>query len=471
MTTTIRTFRARTPAEALKQVRDSLGPGAIILHTRTFKTGGLFGFRAKSWTEITASAARETTPVERAAQPRSVLRAAAPISAPRAQAVRPQASNSRAQAPTPAPVTSTPKPQSIADRPEAGSRKSEAPRSSDPPSLRDEMATIKRLVGHVLQSSRGSRTPGIPDALFEHYLRLIESEVAAELADEIVARVRHDLRPEQLAQHELVRGEILRRLAAHIPVAECDAPTARPSDGRPLTIALVGPTGVGKTTTIAKLAATYRLRQRRRVGLITCDTFRIAAVDQLRSYAEIIGLPLKVVMTPAEMSAACASLAGFDIVLIDTAGRAPTDAARLEELRAILNAADPHQTHLVLSSVSSEAVMCEAAERFAPLTPPGSRRVVFTKLDEAVNFGMLLSVARRIDAKLSFITTGQEVPDQIEPGDASRLASLIYEGRSALSNVAAVPAEPPAATVGGPKAPTPAPPPKPARARAARRPS
>ncbi len=292
------------------------------------------------------------------------------------------------------------------------------------------MATIKRLVGQVLQSSQGCRTPGIPDALFDYYLKLIESDVASELAGQIVGAVRDDLQPAQLAQPALVQKAVLRRIAAYIPVADAPALSAKPADARPLTIALVGPTGVGKTTTIAKLAAAYKLRHGRRVGLITCDTFRIAAVDQLRTYAEIIGLPLKVVMTPSEMSAACAAFAGLDAILIDTAGRAPTDAAKLEELHALIAAAKPHQTHLVLSSAASESVMRDAAARFMPL---GADRVIFTKLDEAVNFGVLVNVARGINARLSFLTTGQEVPDQIEPGDADRLARLIMHGRTALA--------------------------------------
>jgi flagellar biosynthesis protein FlhF len=198
--------------------------------------------------------------------------------------------------------------------------------------------------------------------------------------------------------------------------------SSRGSDGRPLTIALVGPTGVGKTTTIAKLAATYRLKQGRRVGLITCDTYRIAAVDQLRTYAGIINIPLRVAMTPAEMRSACAAMADCDVILIDTAGRAPKDAARLGELRALIGAASPHQTHLVLSSSTAEASLLDAAERFAPL---GCDRVILTKLDEAVSFGVVVNVLKRLNTRLSFVTTGQEVPDHIEAVTPDRLARLV----------------------------------------------
>src|SRR5690606_2295500 len=126
------------------------------------------------------------------------------------------------------------------------------------------------------------------------------------------------------------------------------------------------------------LAAAYKLRHGRRVGLITSDTYRIAAVEQLRTYANIIAVPLKVGMSPQEMAGACAEMAeggNFDVVLIDTAGRSPHDGARLEELRGFIAAADPHETHLVLSSAASEAALMRAAEQFAVVSP---NRVILT---------------------------------------------------------------------------------------------
>jgi flagellar biosynthesis protein FlhF len=151
-------------------------------------------------------------------------------------------------------------------------------------------------------------------------------------------------------------------------------------------------------------------------------------VDQLRTYAEIIGLPLKVVLTPAEMAPACASLGSADVILVDTAGRSPRDTGRLDELRRFLAEARPHQTHLVLSGTASQTAMVEAAERFAVVRPD---RVIFTKLDEAVNFGVLFNVARRLSLRLSYVTTGQEVPDHIEQGRSDRLARLVLDGAPA----------------------------------------
>jgi flagellar biosynthesis protein FlhF len=184
-------------------------------------------------------------------------------------------------------------------------------------------------------------------------------------------------------------------------------------------VALVGPTGVGKTTTIAKLAANFRLRERRRVGLITVDTYRVAAVEQLRTYADIIDLPMEIVATPREMHQALARMADLDLVLMDTAGRSPRDEVKILELRAMLAEAAPDEVHLVLSSVASAASLAKTAEQFAAV---GTTALVLTKLDEAASLGNLLPLVRSSRLPLSYVTHGQNVPDDIAPADAGRLA-------------------------------------------------
>jgi len=261
----------------------------------------------------------------------------------------------------------------------------------------------------------------VPQQLFDAYLHLVSQDLSEDIADQVVQAVRSQLSADDLADPARVRTAVAAQLARCIPVAECPVALESP-DERPLTIALVGPTGVGKTTTLAKLAASFKLRHERSVGLITCDTYRIAAVDQLRTYANIIGLPLEVVLTPSEMPRAMHALAGCDVILIDTAGRSQRDTDRLVELREFLRQADPHEVHLVLSSTASEKVLLQEAEAFVGV---GAQKVVLTKLDEAVSFGMLVNVIRSIGRELSFFTTGQEVPDHIEIGRADRLADLM----------------------------------------------
>lgn len=504
-TMNVRTFRAPSMAEALALVKRELGSDAVILHTRSVRIGGFFGWRARTVVEITAS--DEATVRPRRAQPAasvpgrpaatSFIPPAAAVAAYRGSAspasafVPPRRADARpaiagpgldraasmvadesmpvsgvalaaaAEEPTlmqvrarragphAAPAAPIAAPALAPQTPEAAA------------SLYRELADIKLLVNQVLHAApAGSHAPGagnMPEALFRHYLKLLESQVSREVADSILAQVRDELRSGELADEQIVRAAVLRHLGAIIPVAEGVAAPSRAPDGRPHTIALVGPTGVGKTTTVAKLAAAYKLRHGRSVGLITSDTYRIAAVEQLRTYASIIGLPLKVAMTPAEMGAAVESFRQHDVVLIDTAGRSQHAADRLAELEQFLAAANPHETHLVLSSASGEEVLVRAAESFARVRP---NRVLLTKLDEAVNFGVVANVMRRLARAgicaahgrpgvlpLSFVTTGQEVPDHIEPGCPNRLARIILDNRLGAEGISA--AEPAMVASGG----------------------
>jgi flagellar biosynthesis protein FlhF len=280
------------------------------------------------------------------------------------------------------------------------------------------------MVGQVLQrqvTTNGVTSPTMPKHLFDMYLQLIAQDISNELADQICSAVRQELNEGQLADADNVRCAVQRHLAAFIPVAG-ESIVLESGDGRPLTIALIGPTGVGKTTTLAKLAATFKLRYGKSVGLITADTYRIAAVDQLRTYAEIINLPLHVALTPAEMKRAVSMLSDRDVILIDTAGRSQKDVNRIAELKRFITAANPHEVHLVLSGTAGEKVLLQEAGAFSAV---GVHKIVLTKLDEAVSFGMLVSTIRTIGKQLSFVTTGQEVPDDIEVGRADRLAQLV----------------------------------------------
>jgi len=194
----------------------------------------------------------------------------------------------------------------------------------------------------------------------------------------------------------------------------------RPGERR--VVALVGPTGVGKTTTIAKLAAHYSLREGLRTGLITIDTFRIAAVEQLRTYAQIIDLPMEVATTQDEFQLALDRLGDMDLILIDTAGRSPRDAERIRELTELLHHGEIHEIQLVLSLVSGKRSLMNTIERFAPA---GVTSVILSKLDEAPDLSNIVHIARHAPWPLTYVTTGQEVPDDFAVARKSQLAKLI----------------------------------------------
>jgi flagellar biosynthesis protein FlhF len=466
-------------AEALAAVRGELGANAVILNTRSIKRGGLLGFGAKTIIEVTAAegeafgrarrAAAGPSPRREVMEKAQAQREAQAVLGRRVTASSSSSSSSsaalaaeptmlagdlikRTYAAAKLELSAQAAARNAAQNAaattaaavaEAGVRASGAQalglagRGAEE-GLSDEVRAVKRMVEKMMrQQHRRERlrgqagdaprdSPDLPDKLFDQYLTLLRNEVTEELAEEIVAQVRGKLSPAELEDEQAVREAVFAAVVELVPcedeAAEVDAVT---TDGRPRTIALIGPTGVGKTTTLAKLAATFKLKQGQRVAMVTLDTYRIAAVDQLQTYASIIGVPLHVALTPEELRQALRRCADYDVVLIDTAGRSQRDDDKLEELASFLEAADPHEVHLVLSSTCTQNVLMEVVERFSRVR---TDRIIFTKLDEAVSFGVVLNVVRRVNKRLSYITTGQEVPHQIEVGRRERLASLVVGG-------------------------------------------
>ncbi len=410
-------------SQALALVKRDLGDDAMILHTRTFRRGGLLGMGAKSVVEITASNDAAVAPRRRPSRRRESdgeSSAARLLARAYGQA---EASPHRA-----APVEAASTPAAVSDASAVATLPPSAAATApvDDPQLTRELKQIRQMVGAMLSDPGRATRTDLPEPLFQQYLNLLEQEVSVELADEVVNKVKKRLTKAQMQDERCVSDAVSAAIARLIPIDAHPSAPQRPKDGRPFTLALIGPTGVGKTTTLAKLAATFKLKHRLKVELITIDTYRIAAVDQLKTYANIIDLPLHVVLTPLELQQALGRCRDADVVLIDTAGRSQRDRQKLGELQAFVEAADPHEVHLVLAGTGSQKVLLEAVEHFAPIR---TDRVIFTKLDETVSFGVLLNVARRVNKRLSYVTTGQDVPRHIEPGQARRLAELIVEGK------------------------------------------
>jgi len=257
----------------------------------------------------------------------------------------------------------------------------------------------------------------LPETMFRVFTDMIEAEVDESLARELVERVRGDSGL-SVADSMLVKARIAQLIEEEIAVT---GPLETSTDKCRL-VALVGPTGVGKTTTIAKLAANYRLREKKRVGLITVDTYRVAAVEQLRTYADIIDLPMEVVSTPREMREAVARMRNLDLVLMDTAGRSPRDEIKIQELRSLLSEAEADDVLLVLSATAGTRSLVATAEKFAAV---GTTGLLLTKLDEATSLGHLVALTRECQLPVSYLTDGQNVPDDIQVAERRQLAYLM----------------------------------------------
>ncbi len=386
----LRTFHGTTMAETLEKVKREFGKDAVILNTRTTPKNGVLGLRGKPRVEITA--ARQMSDL-----PEQLKRGTLPVRSDRAT--------------KPATAAETGNPRQI---------KSSSTREMIPDrSLFSEISDLKKMVSGLVKTSNRPHREAIPDDLVETYQHLIENSVADELATEMVQQVHQQLTATQRCDSKMVRETLSSLMGAMIPPS---SPIQLTATSRPTMIAFVGPTGVGKTTTIAKLAANFCLREHRKVGLITLDTYRIAAVDQLKTYAQIIDIPIEVAMSVDQFKDAVARMADRDVILIDTAGRSQRDLSKLHELQKYFDAVKPDEIHLVLSSTCGEKVLTDTIDRFTRL---GFDRVIFTKLDEAIGLGVILTCLQKAKVKLSYITTGQDVPDDIEVGRRERLTELI----------------------------------------------
>lgn len=507
----IKEYEAHTLKEGLLQVRQDMGPDAVILETRKFRKGGIFGVGSRDAVRIvaaigisvdeprrpsvtpspqrdsqqpvaataTATLSRETpsaAPVvprtARTASAATVARAftsantmerhtdsATPdIAAARAAAaLRAMAEPLRKQKTHDAGEhdTTTVKPMApvVATVPPATSAPVQAQAAlhvtpiaavATPTTTVPEPVSVVRLeqeIGDIkatLESMRQvlmSAAPGDVMAVVEQQVpatptpfreledRLVGADVPATMARELV-----DALPDIAAWSPEVQPHMAEAALKELMMARVsDGGPIRLTPGRTKAVALVGPVGVGKTTTIAKLAAHYALVEKRKVALVTMDTYRIAAVEQLKTYGQIIDLPVRVVYSPSEIRDALNSFAGYDLVLIDTAGRSQKNTAQIAEVKAMVEGAGC-DTYLVLSASTRERDLDDQVERFSEARVD---RLVFTKLDETNSFGTLFSVASRHRIPVSYLTTGQKVPEDIEIATATRLAELAL-GAAAL---------------------------------------
>ncbi|MEM7263080.1 MAG: GTPase, partial [Planctomycetota bacterium] len=202
------------------------------------------------------------------------------------------------------------------------------------------------------------------------------------------------------------------------------APVTLPetSQGKPHVVAFVGPTGVGKTTTIAKLAAPLRVVHNRRVALVTLDTFRLGAVEQITRYAEIVGIDVHAVERPEHLRRVVDSLSDHDVIFVDTAGTSPKNEDQLHHIQQSLVGLEHAQIHLCLPASRSRAALLEAAENYRPL---GYDRLLITKGDESVGAGQLLDLFQVARVPVSYITNGQNVPEDVATATSERLESLM----------------------------------------------
>jgi len=406
----VKVFEATDMASGLKMVKEALGPDALILSTRTIRSGA-FGMIGKPMIEITAAVDNTwQEPVEKSI---NCGRRGTPQTQPETR------SDITYEEIWAQDITS--QKISLPQRP---------PVSQD---IQNELAELRNMVKGL-----SNRMTGIdPSTLHKPYVEpefiapthntasvdpviafLIGYGINRETA-QVVARFTRDT-IEQATN--LDRTDLIALFKAAISRLFTTEKLLDKRLTRQRRISLIGPTGVGKTTTLAKIAAYYLSQFGGKIGLITIDTYRIAAVEQIKVYGEIMRLPVEVVIKPQELDQALDKFREFDLILIDTAGRSPRNSLDLQELAGYLRPDLGIENNLLLAATTREREIEETIKRFGILP---INNFIFSKIDECDQLGVLLNIHYKHDTPISFLTNGQRVPEDFIMPTPTAIADLI----------------------------------------------
>ncbi len=469
--------------EAMQQVKDDLGADAVILHTKKYREGGILGFNAKEVVEVTAAIEdtpeppKKKMPAKKPAKPASRIDV---VSEPESSVVPPVTTAQRSQglrtygtqqqetdaaaeaerqaaqarfdamvetlakggvdaAPNPhiikAEAVQQPGPAvppqaaqaAPLQQPQMGAQPLQAAPESQPAgdrdamneadakkiqALQEELAQMKTLLAQVMVKDQPKGVRTLAEALKEQE---VTEDIQKDLAATAAAgdTVRDSLTQEA---HDALADYLSKKVQFSAGLEP------RADERQPEIVALIGATGVGKTTTLAKIAARFVLEQGIDAALITADTYRISAVEQLKTYSDIIGLPLEIVYSPQELKTAIHKFRKKDLILIDTAGRSQHNEFQMKELSDFLAVHSRIARYLVMSATTKNRDAADILEKFSVCNPD---HVIFTKTDETASVGLILNLLYEKDIRLAFLTNGQSVPDDIVPATPDALADLL----------------------------------------------
>ncbi len=473
----IKTFRALDMREALRAVKEELGPAAVILSTQEVKcASGAFGLFSRALVEVTAAVDREGAD---SARTRSSGKEPAAAGSGYGQGTRPGASgaggrpaeggrsderprglteailshgrlvrgweNLQKGRQEPARLNSSfSEHMQSADGVEAiredlaqireelrDLRRLSVPASGDREgwtAFEEDLRGVRRLVGTLVKNDRDLFVEQMTTPLKAAYDWLLDTGLAVDVVFNVIQQLHVDLPLEDQQLTQRLRASLLALIAREVRIS---GPLLA-EDGTSKAVMLVGPSGVGKTTTIAKLAALYALQQKRKVALITLDTYRVAAVEQLRVYGTILKLSVDVALTCEDLAGLLRMRRSADLILIDTAGRSPLDQAAMRELKKLVGPNREVEAHLLLSAATREADLTVVLDRFMTLPV---KSLIFSKLDETTQYGSLFNVLQRTGLPLSYLSTGQRVPEDLEVATPELLAEVLLEGITAVKKV------------------------------------
>jgi flagellar biosynthesis protein FlhF len=385
-------YKAPSMNEAMKKVRSQLGEDAVILNSKVTHTGGILGLFKKKMVEVVA-AVDPLVETEKIEMKKLRLQHAIPISAPE---------------------------KTVKEKPKA--------RSED--YVHQELKELKNMIAAFSAANQFDQY----DERIRRILRHLQEQGLNEMLLIHAGNYLEDRLKVAIDKKNIVDADLLAGAKQFIINEIIDIPMSGISYQKKY-INVIGPTGVGKTTTLAKMAAEAVIDKGMKIGFITTDTFRIAAIEQLKTYAGLLNVPVEIVYKLEDYKKAIEKFKDFDHVFIDTAGRNFREKKYIEDMRKIIDFERDMETFLVLSLTSKEKDMKEIIAQFSSIE---ICRYIFTKLDETSSYGSMMNIIKETQRGIAYITTGQDVPEDITEVNAEKIGNLLLKGfsyeRSSISS-------------------------------------
>lgn len=434
----IKKYQAKTEAEAVEMAKRDLGGGVVVMSAKEVKRKGFLGLFAKPMCEITVGLEEEVqsnnAPVK--VSPSTPTMTALETLAARQkeineQKARENSSKKQDEMVNNVPVRSVSKPAGdgmvIHEDSEKGLVK------GNNMALEEKLDSIETLIKKKLETdepAKGEDTEVAEDGSDSELVKLtrllynmmIDNEVYEKYANQIIEEAEKTNKPNMPVDYFLTN--VYQKMILKFGQTSLISPVAK----GPRVVYFVGPTGVGKTTTIAKLTSKLCLEEKKKVALLTSDTYRIAAAEQLRTYANILEIPCRIIYSPTEIEEAYDDFAEYDYILVDTAGHSHHNEEQKNNTRVVIHALDDKtesQVYLVLSATTKYRDLISIADTYKEMT---DYRIIFTKLDETDSYGNLLNLKLYTGADLSYVTTGQNVPEDIDKLDPQAIVKKILGG-------------------------------------------
>ncbi len=390
-------YYASSIPEAMKQVRAELGEDAVILNSKVVITKKFFGMIKQKSFEVVAGVD--------GVEPNQVAPVPTPVKLPIATK-----ENARLQD-----ITNAIQEKIHQDQSSHDVVKHEDTGISE--ELRKEIADLKSLMQSMHKKTTQAQ---YPDELFPfiEYLRQQElnEELITTIGDELFMHFK-EASEINFSQCKMVTKNLLRKRLESLPIGGLSYERKY--------INVLGPTGVGKTTTIAKMAARAVLEKKKKIGFITTDTYRIAAIEQLKTYAGLLQAPVEIAYNATDFEQAIQRLSHLDLVFIDTAGRNYKEVKYVDDLQRLIKFDDQAESYLVLAMTTKEKDMANIIDQFNQLP---IEKFIFTKIDETNSIGTMLNLMIKYNKGLAYYTNGQEVPEDIEEADLEAVLNLFFQG-------------------------------------------